>query len=375
MAEKKLGFGMMRLPLSKAGDDSSVDVEETKKLVDEFINNGFTYFDTAWMYHDHRSECVVKEALVDRYPRDKFTLATKLHAGYLNSAEDCDRIFFEQMKKTGVDYFDYYLLHSINADFYKKFEEYGCFEWLIEKKKKGLVKKIGFSYHDNAALLDKILTEHPEMEFVQLQINYLDWNNDGIQSGKCYETAVKHNVPVVVMEPVKGGTLAGKLPGNVVRLFKSYAPDMSPASWAIRFAASLDNVFMVLSGMSSIEQMKDNISYMKDMRPLDDEERKIVFKAVDMINSSIEIQCTKCSYCVEGCPMGIPIPNFFELYNADRQEIEGKGWNPQESYYKSLAAEKTPASGCIACGACEGVCPQHLPIIEYLKVVSSYFEK
>ena len=222
--------------------------------------------------------------------------------------------------------------------------------------------------------MDRILSEHPEVDFVQLQINYLDWDNEGIQSRLCYETAVKHGKKVVVMEPVKGGTLA-KVPPRVERLFKEYNPDASVSSWAVRYAASLENVFVVLSGMSNMEQLLDNTEYMADFAPLSEEERKIIARAVDLINSTIEIPCTGCSYCTEGCPVNIAIPKYFSLYNADRQEVEGKGWTPQGDYYDSLTLNFGKASECIECGQCESVCPQKLPVIEHLKTVAKYFGK
>ena len=374
MSTKKLGFGLMRLPLTNPDEASSIDVEQVKDMVDAFIENGFTYFDTAWMYCGFQSECAAKEALVDRYPRDSYTLADKLHAGYIKTREDRDKIFNEQLRKTGVEYFDYYLLHDIGVDHYKIYQELDCFTWLKEKKEQGLVRHIGFSFHDSAKMLDQVLTEHPEVEFVQLQLNYLDWDSEGVQSRKCYETAVKHGKPVIVMEPVKGGTLA-KVPERAERMFKEYHPDMSVPSWAIRFAASNEHVMMVLSGMSNMEQLQDNMSYMADFQPLNEEEQEIIRKAVEIINSGIEIPCTGCSYCTEGCPQNIAIPKYFSLYNADLQECEEKGWKLQGEYYDRLTKTFGKASDCVECGQCESVCPQHLPVIRHLKEVAARFEK
>ena len=374
MSTKKLGFGLMRLPLTNPDEASSIDVEQVKDMVDAFIENGFTYFDTAWMYCGFQSECAAKEALVDRYPRDSYTLADKLHAGYIKTREDRDKIFNEQLRKTGVEYFDYYLLHDIGVDHYKIYQELDCFTWLKEKKEQGLVRHIGFSFHDSAKMLDQVLTEHPEVEFVQLQLNYLDWDSEGVQSRKCYETAVKHGKPVIVMEPVKGGTLA-KVPERAERMFKEYHLDMSVPSWAIRFAASNEHVMMVLSGMSNMEQLQDNMSYMADFQPLNEEEQEIIRKAVEIINSGIEIPCTGCSYCTEGCPQNIAIPKYFSLYNADLQECEEKGWKPQGEYYDRLTKTFGKASDCVECGQCESVCPQHLPVIRHLKEVAARFEK
>lgn len=371
---KKLGFGLMRLPLVNQDDAGSVDVELCKKMVDSFIEQGFTYFDTALMYCGCKSESAVKDFLTSRYPRDAYTLTTKLHGGFFKTLEDRDRVFNEQLERTGVEFFDYYLLHDLGTDMYKYFTERDCFNWIMEKKKAGLVKHVGFSFHDSADLLDRILTEHPEMEFVQLQVNYLDWESEGIQSRKCCEVAKKHGKPVIVMEPVKGGTLA-KVPSEVEKLFKDYNPEASVSSWAIRFAASCPNVAMVLSGMSNMEQLLDNTSYMADFKPLSDEEKDVVMKAVDMINSNIAIPCTGCSYCTEGCPMKIAIPKYFSLYNAEMQESKEKGWTSQGEYYDRLTRVFGKAGDCIGCGQCEDACPQHLHIIDALKDVAEKFGK
>lgn len=371
MSAKKLGFGLMRLPLTDKNDATSIDLEQVKAMVDSFIDQGFTYFDTAWMYCGFSSENAAKAALVDRYPRESYTLATKLHASFIETKEDRDRIFHEQMEKTGVDYFDYYLIHDVESSNYEKYQELECFEWLKEKKDQGLVKHMGFSFHSNAQQLDKVLTDHPEVEFVQLQINYLDWESERIQSGKCYEVAVKHGKKVIVMEPVKGGTLAN-VPAEVEKLLKDYNPDSSIPSWAIRFAASLENVMMVLSGMSNMEQLLDNTGYMANFKPLNQEEKAIVEKAAELIRASITVPCTGCSYCTEGCPMKIEIPKYFALYNEDKRESNEKD---NKAIYEELTKEFGKAGDCIACGQCEDICPQHLPIIEKLQDVAGHFEK
>lgn len=369
---KKLGFGMMRLPLLNEEDKKSIDKKTVCQMVDTFMERGFTYFDTAYMYHEYESERAVKDVLVTRKDRDSYTLASKLPVMQLKEKEDMERIFDEQREKCGVEYFDYYLLHALDAEHYKTVKRLDCFGFAMQKKAEGKVKHVGFSFHDSAEVLDQILTEHPEAEFVQLQLNYLDWEDAKVQSRKCYETAVKHGKKVVVMEPVKGGTLA-KLPKKAEDVLKALHPDWSAASWAIRFVASLENVMVVLSGMSTPEQMDDNTAYMKEFEPLTEKEKQVLLgEVVDSIHEAAKIPCTACRYCVEGCPMNIAIPEYFALYN---DEITDKG-NPEHAKrYAELTKEHGKASDCVECGQCEGACPQHLPAITWLKKVAEVFER
>ena len=369
---KKLGFGLMRLPLTDPNDDGSIDIELLKQMVDSFLEQGFTYFDTAWMYCGGRSEEAAGEALVKRHPRDSFTLTTKLPAYLLRSEEDREKVFQEQLRRTGAGYFDYYWLHDVNSHSIRTFDRLKCWDFVKEKKEQGLVRHIGFSFHDGPELLDRVLTEHPEFEYVQLQLNYLDWDSLGVQSHACYDVATQHGKPVIVMEPVKGGTLA-KVPAPAEALLKAREPELSVPSWGIRFAASLPGVMVVLSGMSTVEQMEDNISYMEHFKPLTAEEQALTKRVARIINDQIAVPCTGCSYCTEGCPIQIPIPKYFSLYNEDmREDLAEKGWTINFSYYDNLTECFGKAKDCIACGQCEGVCPQHLPIIEKLKAVSAH---
>jgi len=375
---KNLGFGCMRLPLLDENNQKSIDKGQMCAMVDKFIERGFTYFDTAYVYHEGESERAVKECLVDRHARDNFILATKLPMFLLQSEEDKERFFREQCQKCGVDYFDYYLLHNLNmGTYHDKAVKFHGFDFLQKLKSEGRAKNIGFSFHDKPELLDEILTAHPEVNFVQLQINYLDWDNAAIQSAKCYKTAEKHGKKVVVMEPIKGGALAN-VPPEAEELFKDYNPKISVASWAVRFAASLPNVFMVLSGMSKLDQMDDNISYMENFVPLNDDEAAIVKRAAAIVNSSIEIPCTACEYCTDACPQNIAIPKYFHLYNDKKNYFKGMAtnlaWSIQDLYYDNLTKNFGKASDCIACRVCEQHCPQGIKIADQMVKVKEFFE-
>ena len=368
-ATPKLGFGLMRLPKEASG---KIDIEQTKKMVDLFMDAGLNYFDTAYVYDSGDSERAAKAALVDRYPRESFTLATKLCAWMGNHSEEtAKQQFFTSLERTGAGYFDYYLLHALQAGNYKLYDEYHIWDFVKEQKEKGLIKHWGFSFHATPDILDKILTAHPDAEFVQLQINYADWENPDVTARANYEVARKHGKSIVVMEPVKGGALANP-PEDVKKILDAAGQNTSYASWAIRYAASLEGIITVLSGMSNVEQMKDNLSYMKAFKPLDEKEQTAIRKAQEAINGVKSIPCTACHYCTAGCPKQIPIPEIFEARNKQLiwgQIEEGK------SDYAQTVKDAGAASDCIACGQCERACPQQIKVIERLKDCAETFGK
>ncbi len=364
----KLGFGLMRLPKT---EDGGIDIEQTKQMVDKFMSAGLSYFDTAYVYDGGESEKAAKAALVNRYPRESFTLATKLCAWMGASDEkSAKQQFYTSLERTGAGYFDYYLLHALQEGNYKKYDEYGIWDFVKEQKAKGLIKHWGFSFHASPKLLDKLLTEHPDADFVQLQINYADWENPEVASRANYEVARKHGKSVVVMEPVKGGALA-QPPEAVRRIFKSADEKASFASWAIRFAASLDGIITVLSGMSNMEQMEDNLSYMKDFKPLDASERETVARAQKALADVNSIPCTGCRYCTAGCPMGIHIPDIFAARNV---QLVWENMEEGKRMYASAVKDGGKASDCVACGQCEGACPQQINVISRLKECAANFE-
>lgn len=366
---KRLGFGLMRLP--KVKDTETIDIEETKKMVDAFLEAGMNYFDTAYIYEG--SEEAIGKALVQRYPRESYYLTSKLNvsAKSIKNEADAKNEINISLERTGSKYFDYYLLHALSRSNIDKFDAYHCWDYVKELKEKGLIKHYGFSYHDGPEFLDEILTKHPDVEFVQLQINYADYYSLTVQSKENYEVCVKHNKPVIVMEPIKGGTLANP-PQRVVDVFEKANNGLSIASWAVRFVASLDQVAVVLSGMSNMSQMEDNLSYMKDFKKLSKEEEKVIKQAMDALNSVHQVACTACHYCTSGCPMQIDIPSIFSAMNKkyifDRDKEAKKA-------YENATSNHSLASKCIKCGACEAQCPQHLPIRKYLEDAVKMFEE
>ena len=356
----KLGFGLMRLPKNP---DGTIDIPQTTQMADAFIAAGGTYFDTAYVYDDGASEAAFKAAVADRYPRDRYTVATKLNAWLGSPDEQTAKKQFEiSLQRTGAGYFDYYLLHAIQRNNIAVYDRYGIWDFVKAQKEKGLIRHWGFSFHADPELLEELLTKHPDAEFVQLQINYADWENPGVASRRNWEICKAHGVPVTVMEPVKGGILADPIP-EVRRTLEEAMPGASCASWAIRYVASLDNILTVLSGMSSMEQMADNLSYMKDFKPLTEAEQGVIRRAQQILDGDRSIPCTACHYCAEGCPMGIPIPEIFTVANRRK----GSPHFRTVREYTNVTQGKGKARDCIQCGQCEGACPQHLPIISLLE--------
>ena len=370
---KKLGFGFMRLPVLDENDRSTVEIPLTDKMERLYLERGFTYFDTAHRYNDEMSEPALRQTLTSRYSRDSYELTDKITLNYIKKEEDQELFFQEQLKLCGVEYFDNYLVHNMGEAWYPVAERLRTFEFLNGLKERGLVKHIGFSFHGSPEILEKILNDHPETELVQLQINYLDWDDPALQAGKCYEVARKYGKEILVMEPVKGGTLVN-LPEKAAGLLKQADPKASYASWAIRFAASLEGVRVVLSGMSTMEQVEDNTSFMNSFQPLTADEKVLLLNVAKIIRENTAIPCTNCRYCTTECPKNIAIPDYFGLYN-NHKRLKNTGYmSNQKIYYVNLIQSHGRAGDCIRCGLCEKNCPQKLKIRDLLETVSKEFD-
>ncbi len=356
----RLGFGLMRLPKNP---DGSIDIPQVCEMADHFIKAGGTYFDTAYVYDNGQSEAAFRAAVADRYPRDAYTICTKLNAWMQCSDEaSAKQQFWTSLERTGAGYFDYYLLHALQRTNVEKYDNYHIWDFIAEQKAKGLVRHYGFSFHSDPNLLEELLQKHPEVDFVQLQINYADWENPGVAARRNWEICKAHGKPVVIMEPVKGGILADPIP-EVREVLDRTGSGNSYASWALRFAAGLDNILAVLSGMSSLAQMDDNLSHMQPFKPLDEAEQQVLREAQKALDSAKTIPCTGCHYCTDGCPMQIPIPDIFTVFNR-------QGGSPHfrtVREYTIVTTDKGKATDCIRCAQCEGACPQHLPIISLLE--------
>ncbi|NMA36851.1 MAG: Fe-S oxidoreductase [Papillibacter sp.] len=367
---KELGFGLMRLPVIPGGEQKDIDFDQVQKMVDLFMERGYSYFDTAYLYHNGYSETVIKKCLVGKYPRDSFQVIDKMPLWNIKGREDYEGIFKTQLERTGLEYFDLYFLHGIGVGSLETLDKTGGWDFLKSLKERGLAKHIGFSYHSPAEPLNKILDEHPEVELVQLQINYVDWDSDSVQSRLCYEACRKHGVAVSVMEPIKGGALANPHP-DIVKIFKDANPNASVASWALRFAASLEGVTAVLSGMSNLEQLDENTQTMMDFKPLTDAERAVIDEAVKAFSKISTIPCTACKYCMDECPQKINIPGIIGMLN-DYTKYQSAA--NQRFGYNMMTGAGGKASSCVECRLCEKHCPQNIEITKHLKEAVKLYE-
>ena len=369
--KSKFGFGCMRLPLTNSNDPTSVDQDLFNQMVDIYMEKGFNYFDTSYAYHNGMSEVAIRKAVVERYPRESYQICDKMPTWALTSEDDNDKFVNEMLERLGIDYFDVFFIHNINTPWYKLAEEHKAFDYIKKMKEDGIARKIGISFHDHARLLEDVLDKYGDiLDVVQLELNYLDWEDPAIEAHKCYDLCVKHGLDVYVMEPLKGGVIVN--PNDEIRNdFREFNPDKSIASFALRFCASLKHVKIVLSGMSKMEDLLDNCDTFENFEVLSEEETEFLERMTEKLNSSVAVSCSECGYCVDACPEMIPIPEYFSLYNLSTNRPESDIYR---LYYDKLADEKVPADECTYCGTCIDYCTQHIDIPEELEKVCEHFQ-
>ena len=369
--KSKFGFGCMRLPLTDANDPTSIDQELFNQMVDIYMEKGFNYFDTSYAYHNGMSEVAIRKAVVERYPRESYQICDKMPTWALTSEDDNDKFVNEMLERLGIDYFDVFFVHNINTPWYKLAEEHKAFDYIKKMKEDGIARKIGISFHDHARLLEDVLDKYGDiLDVIQLELNYLDWEDPAIEAHKCYDLCVKHGLDVYVMEPLKGGVIVN--PNDEIKNdFKEFNPDKSIASFALRFCASLEHVKIVLSGMSKMEDLLDNCDTFENFEVLSEEETEFLERMTEKLNSSVAVSCSECGYCVDACPEMIPIPEYFSLYNLSTNRPESDIYR---LYYDKLADEKVPADECTYCGTCIDYCTQHIDIPEELEKVCEHFQ-
>ena len=370
--KSKFGFGCMRLPLTDENDQTSVNQDLFNQMVDKYMEKGFNYFDTSYAYHDGISEVAIRKAVVERYPRESYQICDKMPTWALTSQEDNDKYVAEMLERLGIDYFDVFFVHNINVPWLKLAEEHKAFEYVKKMKEEGVARKIGFSFHEEAKLLKEVLDKYgDDLDIVLLELNYLDWEDPSIESHKCYDLCVEYGLDVYVMEPLKGGVIVN-LPDEIQNDFKEFNPDKSIASFAVRFCASLEHVKMVLSGMSKMSDLDDNIDTYENFEPLTDEELEFLEKMALKLRKSVAVPCSECGYCIDACPEMIPIHKYFNLYNTSKNQPES---NIYRLYYDKLCDEQVPASECNYCGTCIEHCTQKIDIPEELEKVCEHFEE
>ena len=370
--KEKFGFGCMRLPQTDENDPTSVDQELFNEMVDKKIKKGFNYFDTSYAYHNGVSEGAIRKAVVERYPRESYRICDKMPTWALTSPEDNDKFVAEMLERLGIDYFDVFFVHNINVPWFKLAENAKAFEYIKKMKEDGIAKKIGFSFHDNSKLLKEVLDKYGDfLDIVQLELNYLDWEDNTIEARKCYDLCVEYGLDVYVMEPLKGGVIVNP-PEEIKNDFNEFNPDKSIASYALRFCASLENVKIVLSGMSKMDDLLDNCDTFENFEVLNDEENEFLEQMAEKLYSRVAVPCSECGYCIDACPEMIPIPEYFSLYNTSKNQPES---NIYRNYFDKLADEKVPADDCTYCGTCIDYCTQHIDIPEELEKVCEHFEE